>query len=81
MHAYGIGFGLFSCIPEQTRSQAIDYARYMLTYELDDEIDACVSFIKAVGGSEISIPTNYVRSEYLLHLYASSQRKRRPGQR
>lgn len=71
MHAYGIGFGMFSQVPEQTRSKAIDYARYMLAYELDDEIDASVSFIKAIGGSQFSIDDNYTRSDYLLHLYSA----------
>jgi len=71
LHAYGVGFGMFGCIPEQIRSQIIDYARYMLGYELDHEIDAALSFIKTLGGITTPHNENYVRSEYLSHLYAT----------
>ena len=69
LHAYGVGFSMFGTIPEQTRSKAIDYARYMLGFELDYEIDAAVSFIKVLGGLRQAHSENYVRSQYLLHLY------------
>lgn len=69
LHAYGVGFDIFRSIPEQTRSKAIDYARYMLAFELDDEIDAAIFFIKAIGAKSKPRIDNYVRCEYLLHLY------------
>jgi len=70
LHAYGVGFGQFRSIPEATRSKCIDYARYMLAFELDDEIDAAFAFLKAVGISQCGREQHYVRTEYLLELYS-----------
>jgi hypothetical protein len=70
LHAYGVGFAEFRNIPEATRSKCIDYARYMLAFELDDEIDAAYAFLKAVGISQAGREQHYVRTEYLLELYS-----------
>lgn len=70
LHAYGIGFAMFGSIPEHTRRDAVDYSRYMLAFELDDEIDAGVMFLKALGGVVSAHNDCYLRSEYLLHLYS-----------
>lgn len=70
LHAYGVGFADFRSIPEATRSKCIDYARYMLAFELDDEIDAAHAFFKAVGVSQAGREQHFVRTEYLLHLYS-----------
>lgn len=70
LHAYGIGFSMFGNIPEHTRRDAVDYARYMLAFELDDEIDAGVQFLKILGGVKFPQDSSYLRSEYLLHLYS-----------
>lgn len=69
LHAYGVGFDQFRSIPEARRSQCIDYARYMLAFELDDEIDGAAAFLKAIGVNIWIKDHNYVRSDYLLHLY------------
>jgi len=71
LHAYGIGFDAFRTIPEATRSKKIDYARYMLAFELDDEIDGAASFLKAIGLCVSIRDEHYVQSSYLVHLYES----------
>lgn len=71
LHAFGVGFDQFRSIPEARRSQCIDYARYMLAFELDDEIDAAAAFLKAIGLNNVPQESSYVRSEYLAHLYRS----------
>jgi hypothetical protein len=71
LHAYGVGFAQFRNIPEATRSKCIDYARYMLAFELDDEIDAAYRFFKAIGISKYPRNEHYVRSQYVEHLYAT----------
>jgi hypothetical protein len=70
LHAFGVGFDQFRSIPEARRSQCMDYARYMLAYELDDEIDAAAAFLKAIGINTLPRDDSYVRSEYLAYLYS-----------
>jgi hypothetical protein len=69
LHAFGVGFEQFRSIPEARRSQCIDYARYMLAFELDDEIDGAAAFLKAIGVNIWVKDDNYVRSDYLHYLY------------
>lgn len=69
LHAYGVGFDQFRTIPEQNRSKAIDYARYMLAFELDLEIDTAVTFFKILGIKRTQKKEFFVRSEYLQYLY------------
>ena len=70
LHAYGVGFDAFRSIPEAQRSKKIDYARYMLAFELDDEIDAAARLLKALGIAVYAKDEHYVRSDYLLYLYS-----------
>lgn len=75
LHAYGIGFHMFGSVPEHTRREAVDYSRYMLAYELDDEIDAGVKFIKTLGGVQRAHNDCYLKTEYLLYLYSHWRRQ------
>ena len=75
LHAYGVGFKMFLGIPEANRSKAIDYARYMLAFELDDEIDAAYAFLKTIGINVKNKSENFVRSDYLEYLYSYWRRE------
>jgi hypothetical protein len=70
LHAYGVGFDQFRSIPEQNRSKAIDYARYMLAFELDLEIDTAVRFFKILGIKKTQKKEFFVSSDYLKYLYS-----------
>ena len=69
LHAYGIGFEEFRSIPEDKRGKVLDYAKYMLAYELDLEIEAAYFFFRAVGLSKYPKDQNYVKADYLAYMY------------
>lgn len=70
LHAYGVGFDIFRELPEQYRMRGMDYAKYMLAYKLDDEIDACVMFLRAARTRKFSNGVDWVRCSYLLYVYS-----------
>jgi len=69
LHAYGIGFDEFRSIPEEKRGRVLDYAKYMLAFELDFEIEAAHCFLKAVGLRKNPKNRNYVKADYLAYMY------------
>lgn len=69
LHAYGVGYDEFRSIPEEKRGKILDYAKYMLAFELDLEIEAAHFFLKAVGLRKNPKNHNYVKADYLLYLY------------
>lgn len=69
LHAYGIGFDEFRTIPEEKRGKVLDYAKYMLAFELDLEIEAAYFFLKAVGLRKNPKNKNYVKADYLEYMY------------
>ena len=69
LHAYGIGFEEFRTVPEEKRGKVLDYAKYMLAYELDKEITAACFFFRAIGLRKNSMNRNYVKADYLAHMY------------
>lgn len=69
LHAYGIGLNVFRELPEFSRINAIEYSRYMLAFELDDEIDSCCVFLDAMHCNQKTAIKVYLRCSYLLHLY------------
>lgn len=70
LHAYGIGLDMFREVPEQYRMRAVDYAKFMLAYELDDEIDGAALFFRKIDGPEPNKSFDYVRGSYLLYIYS-----------
>lgn len=69
LHAYGVGYDEFRKIPEEKRGKVLDYAKYMLAFELDLEIDAAYFFLKAVGIRKNALNSNYVKADYLAYMY------------
>lgn len=70
LHAWGIGFDKFRQLPEHSRMRAMDYAKYILAYELDDEIDGAYMFMRAVSGRTMYESSNYVKASYLTYMYS-----------
>lgn len=70
LHAYGVGLDIFRSVPEQYRMRAIDYAKWMLAYALDDEIDSCYMFLEALHLDRVA-PTAkpFIRGTYLLEMH------------
>lgn len=69
LHAYGVGLDVFRELPEFSRAQAMDYAKYILAFELDDEIDSASAFLEAMHCARFKTKRIYLRCSYLLHLY------------
>lgn len=70
LHAYGVGLDVFHEVPVQDRMKSIDYAKVLLAYYLDDEIDSACRFLDALGAKNaVMHPHNYVRVSYLMHMY------------
>jgi len=69
LHAWGIGFDKFRQLPEESRMRAMDYAKYILAYELDDEIDGAYMFMRSVAGRTMYGSANYVKASYLVYMY------------
>jgi hypothetical protein len=71
LHAYGIGLDQFRELPEQSRMRSIDYAKWLLAFALDDEIDSGYLFFRAMKCHEFkSKACNYVHSSYLQYIYS-----------
>lgn len=71
LHAYGVGLDVFRQLPEQQRMRGIEYAKWMLAYALDDEIDSAYMFFKALHCDRITgYKNHYVRSSYVEYLYS-----------
>lgn len=69
LHAYGIGFDDFRKLPEHRRAQVMDYCKYILAYELDDEIVAAARFLRLVGSRIGPTDRHYVKADYIEHVY------------
>lgn len=70
LHAYGVGLDIFRQLPEQQRMRGIEYAKWMLAYALDDEIDSAFLFYKALHCDRF-LPHghNFVKASYLEYMY------------
>jgi hypothetical protein len=70
LHAYGVGLDVFRQLPEQQRMRGIEYAKWMLAYALDDEIDSAYLFFKALHCDRF-LPHghNFVKVSYLEYMY------------
>lgn len=71
LHAYGVGLDIFRELPEQYRMRVMDYAKFILQYCLDDEIDDARRFFKAIKCSGKPHHYYYVKVSYLQHVYRS----------
>lgn len=70
LHAYGIGLDIFRQLPEQQRMRGIEYAKWMLAYALDDEIDSAYLFFRALSCDRFKPHSeNFVKSTYLEYMY------------
>lgn len=70
LHAYGIGLDQFRELPEQSRMRGIDFAKWLLAYALDDEIDSAYLFFKALHCDKWAPNTdNYTHLSYLQYMY------------
>lgn len=70
LHAYGIGLDIFRQLPEQQRMRGIEYAKWMLAFALDDEIDSAYLFFKSLSCDRFKPHSeNFVKSTYLEYMY------------
>lgn len=70
LHAYGVGLDVFRQLPEQQRMRGIEYAKWMLAYALDNEIDSAYLFLKALHCDRIKgYKNHYVKSGYIEYIY------------
>jgi len=70
LHAYGIGLDVFRQLPDQQRMRGIEYAKWMLAFALDDEIDSAFLFFKALHCDRFKPKSeNFVCSAYLEYMY------------
>lgn len=70
LHAYGVGLDIFRQLPEQQRMRGIEYAKWMLAYALDDEIDSAYLFYKALHCDRFHPHGhNFVKAPYLEYMY------------
>lgn len=70
LHAYGVGLDIFRELPEQYRMRSMEYAKFLLAYCLDDEIDDARAFLKDLKCSGSSQSPLYVRVSYLEVLFS-----------
>jgi len=70
LHAYGVGLDVFRQLPEQQRMRGIEYAKWLLAFALDDEIDSAYLFFKALHCDRFHPKSeNFVCSAYLEYMY------------
>jgi hypothetical protein len=70
LHAYGVGLDIFRQLPEQQRMRGIEYAKWMLAYALDDEIDSTFLFYRALHCDRFNPHGhNFVKASYLEYMY------------
>lgn len=70
LHAYGVGLDIFRDLPEQYRMRSMEYAKFLLAYCLDDEIDNARAFLRYLKCNGTSVSGFYVKISYLQELYS-----------